>query len=144
VPNPPSDLPSLSISKPKTKISRRLFGQHAALAAAFSLSPAELLATPHHSHPDPQSNSELTPEQAQEVEAKFANVIRKYDSRLSEDQRKRLRRILTYNERMLASVRSFPLENGDPPASVLRVSFSESTQKSGAARSAPAGTEGKP
>jgi hypothetical protein len=54
-----------------------------------------------------------------------------------------LRRILTYNERMLASVRSFPLENGDPPASVLRVSFSEAAQKSGAAHSTPAGTEGK-
>jgi len=58
-----------------------------------------------------------------EVEAKLANIIRKYGSRLNGAQREHLRRILAYNERMLASVRAFPLQNGDPPATVFKVSL---------------------
>jgi hypothetical protein len=141
VPNPSSD--SLIPSKDTSRISRRLFGQRAALAAALSLSPAELLAVAHHSRHEPQANPDLTPQQSQEVEDKLANIIRKWGSRLSEDQRKHLRRILTYNERMLASVRSFQVENGDPPASVLRVSFVEATQKPAPSHSAPTAAQGK-
>jgi hypothetical protein len=44
---------------------------------------------------------------------------------------------------MLASVRSFPLENGDPPASVLRVSFAESAAHTSPAQAAPSATKGK-
>jgi hypothetical protein len=105
------------------RISRRRFGQHAALAAALSLSPAELLAALHHSRRQSHDGVELTPEQTQNVEAKLDNIIRKYGSRLSQEQRQRLRRILTYNERMLASVRAFSLKNGDPPADVLKISL---------------------
>jgi hypothetical protein len=105
------------------RLSRRRFGQHAALAAALSLSPAELLAALHQSHRQGHDSIELTSEQAENVEARLANIIRKYGSRLSEEQRKHLRRILSYNERMLASVRAFPLQNGDSPASVLKISF---------------------
>jgi hypothetical protein len=141
VPNPSPD--SLLPTKDTSRISRRLFGQRAALAAALSLSPAELLAAAHHSRHERQASSDLTLEQSQEVEAKLANIIRKWGSRLSEDQREHLRRILTYNERMLASVRSFPLENGDPPASVLRVSFSDAAQKPAASQSAPTAAQGK-
>jgi hypothetical protein len=79
---------------------------------------------PHGPHRHPQSQAaDLTSEQTEEVEAKLANIVRKYGSRLSEEQRTHLRHILAYNEKMLASVRSFPLQNGDPPASVLAISF---------------------
>jgi hypothetical protein len=63
----------------------------------------------------------LTPEQSQEVEERLANIVRKYGNRLTGEQRQHLRRILTYNERMLASIRTFSLQNGDPPASVLKL-----------------------
>jgi hypothetical protein len=126
-----------------TRISRRLFGRRAAFAAALSLSPAELLATSHHSLRDTQATADLTPEQSQEVEAKLANIVRKWGDRLSSEQRNHLRHILSYNERMLASVRSFPLENGDPPASVLRVSFAESASHPNPAHPAPSPAEGK-
>jgi len=108
-------------------ISRRSFGRRAAQVAALSLSPIPLLAAP----PAPsqtsgapeqlsgKQNSGLAPELAQEVEAKLANIVRKYGMRLSDAQRQHLRRILTYNEKMLASVHAFSLQNGDPPASVL-------------------------
>jgi hypothetical protein len=111
------------------KISRRRFArQAAAVAAAASIAPVVILAEPLHSTPPaaaaraPQnSKSSLTPEQELEVEARLANVVRKYGDRLTESQRGHIRRILTYNERMLAAVRSYPLSNGDAPASVLKL-----------------------
>lgn len=138
-----SDPSSSANSNETNRISRRLFGRRAAFAAALSLSPAKLLAAPHHSHRDAQAIADLTPEQSQEVEAKLANIVRKWGDRLSSEQRNHLRHILSYNERMLASVRSFPLENGDPPASVLRVSFRESAAPANPAHPGPSATEGK-
>jgi hypothetical protein len=139
--NPVTSPPSDPLDPPGTnsfhddgpRISRRRFGQHAAVAAALSLSSAQLLAASHHPHREsptgarsaPNSAADLTPEQTQEVEAKLANIVRKYGTRLSDEQRQHLRRILAYNEKMLASVRTFPLENGDPPASVLKISFAK-------------------
>jgi len=121
-----------------SRISRRDFGRHAAVVAALALSPGTMVGSPQDS--DRERNPEaklpnnrddsLTPEQSQEVEAKLNNINRKYGNRLSDDQRAHLHRILTYNEKMLASVRSFPLQNGDPPASVLKVSFLERTAPS--------------
>ncbi len=120
------------------RISRRRFGQHAAIAAALSLSPVQLFAASHDSHrkpmvgaePESRNAADLTPEQMQDVDAKLANIVRKYGSRLSDDQRQHLRHILSYNEKMLVSIRTFPLKNGDPPASVLRVSLAGETLRS--------------
>jgi hypothetical protein len=56
-----------------------------------------------------------------EVEARYANAVRVYGDRLSDSQRKQLRKILEQNERMLANVRKFPLQNGDAPATTLRL-----------------------
>jgi hypothetical protein len=108
-------------------ISRRRFSQQAAVAAAAVLSPASSFAVIHdcNGHSASPTTSDLSPEQSQEVEARLANIIRKYGDRLSQEQRSHLRRILTYNQRMLASVRAFPLQNGDSPASVLKVSLVE-------------------
>jgi hypothetical protein len=112
-------------------LSRRDFGRRAVIGAAVTLSSFALLARniasvqeskPGEKSPDKSSRS-LTPDQAQEVEARLANIVRKYGNRLSEEQRQHLRRILTYNERMLASIRTFSLQNGDPPASVLKISL---------------------
>jgi hypothetical protein len=80
------------------------------------------------------NNTDLTPEQTKEVEAKLANIVRKYGSRLSDEQRGHLRRIVSYNEKMLASIRGFPLQNGDPPASVLKFSFLSEPPSRGAGR----------
>jgi hypothetical protein len=114
-----------------TPISRRDLGRRAGIAAAITLSSSSLLgcntASVHESKPGDKTPDKagggLTADQAQEVEARLANVIRKYGNRLSEEQRQHLRRILTYNERMLVAIRTFPLQNGDPPASVLKISL---------------------
>ena len=118
-----------------SRISRRDFGKHAAVVAALALSPGAMVGSPQDSDREPNPRAKrpddrgdgLSPEQSQEVEAKLTNINRKYGNRLSDEQRAHLHRILTYNEKMLASVRSFPLQNGDPPASVLKVSFLERT-----------------
>ena len=107
-------------------VSRRRFGRDAVLAGALSLSSVTLLTRAQPSEgTEPTSRDFIGPEpdQAQEVEAKLSHIIRKYGDRLSHEQREHLRRILTYNEKMLVSVRTFPVQNGDPPASVLRFSF---------------------
>jgi hypothetical protein len=105
------------------RISRRRFGHDVAFAAALPLSLPQLLAEPHYFRYSSSAPSDLTQDQEQELEVRLANIVRKYGSRLSQEQRQHLRHILTYNEKMLASVRVFHLQNGDPPASVLRVAL---------------------
>ena len=115
------------------RISRREFGLDAAVAAALSLSvsPTSLLAAPSDRDTiaptiavgeQESAAPNLTPEQSRDVEAKLANIIRKYGERLSEEQRKHLRKILAYNETMLAPIRTFTLQNGDAPVTVLKLS----------------------
>lgn len=106
------------------------------MAAAISLSPASLLAAHHNRHALASSNSvsdqetapKLTPEQNRDVDAKLANIIRKYGERLSEAQRQHLRRILAYNETMLAPIRAFALQNGDPPVTILKLSTGKNNE----------------
>lgn len=125
------------------KISRRQFGCNAAIAAAASLgAPTLLTAGPAAAAPTARATSAhepplspfqekkkedplkgLTPQQVADVEAKHANILRKYGSRFNDAQKQRLRRILAQQERLLAPVRAFTAKNGDPPASVLRVRF---------------------
>jgi hypothetical protein len=114
-------------------ISRRHFGRNAAFAAAASFSAPALLAVPSAvSAPAQDQKNErlkdLTPQQAADVDAKLANILRKYGDRFSDEQKKRLRRILAQHQRLMAPVRAFAVQNGDPPASVLRVSFDRPNQ----------------
>lgn len=121
------------------KISRRQFGRKAAIAAAATFTAPALLspvtdaeaARPQEKKSEPLEG--LTPEQTADVDAKLANILRKYGSRFNDDQKARLRRILAQNERMMGPVRAFSLQNGDPPASVLRIRFDnpEPTQRKG-------------
>jgi hypothetical protein len=98
-------------------ISRRKFGRRAALMAAVpALAPASFAA-----QDQPAAGAGLSPEENSEIEARYNNVIRVYGGRLSDDQKEHIRRILTTNERMLSRIRQYPLDNGDSPASVLKV-----------------------
>ena len=145
----PSSLPNATLVEHRcatlaSPISRRDFGWRAAMAAAITLSPATLLGSNANSNQESKSGDKtpdkgsvgLTPEQSQEVEDRLDNIVRKYGNRLSGEQRQHLRRILTYNERMLASIRTFPLQNGDPPASVLKLPLLAS--QAAPAKSSPA------
>jgi hypothetical protein len=121
------------------RISRREFGLDAAVVAALSLSvsPTALLAerrdrdniSPTIAAGEQETGApKLTAEQSRDVEAKLANITRKYGERLSDEQRKHLRRILAYNETMLAPIRAYALQNGDAPVTVLKVSSAKSNE----------------
>jgi len=112
-------------------VTRRQFGKQAAFA---SLS-AALAVTPAAGQADTASSSEKETHAPDDIEARYQQVIRRYGDRLSEEQRKRLRKILVYNEKLLAPIRSFPLDNGQPAATVLKFyEDKEATPRAGAAR----------
>ncbi|MDR3701917.1 MAG: hypothetical protein P4L56_19870 [Candidatus Sulfopaludibacter sp.] len=97
-------------------ISRRSFGRRTAWAAAVSaFDPADAL--PQGRGPQ----TPLPPDDQAEVDAKFAGVIRKYGARLSEEQKTRVRTVLGRHQRMLMRIREFALDNGDAPATGLRL-----------------------
>jgi hypothetical protein len=100
------------MSETKHAISRRKFGAAALLGATL---PAVAAA------PQQQAGEALSAADSAEVEARYANAIRQYGDRLSDEQRQRIRRILTANERMMSHIREFPLDNGDTPATVLKL-----------------------
>ena len=99
-----------------SRISRRRFAARAALTTA--LVPAAAL-------PEAQAQQRggpaLSDSESGEVDARYAESMRKYGARLNDEQKQRIRGILTTNERMMSRVREFPLENGDSPASTLKV-----------------------
>ncbi|HKW26311.1 MAG TPA: hypothetical protein VJN48_11040 [Terriglobales bacterium] len=99
-----------------TGVTRRQFGKQAAFA---SLS-AALAVTPVAGQSDAAPSSVKETNAADDIEARYQQVIRRYGNRLSEEQRKRVRKILAYNEKLLAPIRSFPLDNGQPAATVLK------------------------
>lgn len=110
-----------------SRVSRRRFGKDVAIAAAFSFCRAGLYSSPSSlsqiTNVETQGrHADSGSAQSADVEAKLANIVRKYGRRLSQEERAHLRKILVYNEKMLASVRAFPLQNGDSPASVFKVS----------------------
>jgi hypothetical protein len=130
-----------------SQVSRRRFGKDLAIATAFSFSRAGLFSTPRSSpqatHAETQGrDADGGSVQNAEVEAKLANIVRKYGSRLSQEERLHLRKILVYNEKMLASVRAFSLENGDSPASVFKVSVAPPATALGTSKSSVGQTSG--
>lgn len=130
--------PAAAASEAK-QISRRQFGRSAVMAGAAALSAPAFLAadaaaassSPAGQKPEPLEG--LSPQQVADVDAKLANIVRKYGDRFDADQKSHLRRILAQNERMMAPVRAFHVENGDPPASVLRLRFDQPGSSDGKA-----------
>lgn len=110
-------------------ISRRGFSVRLAGILAVASGPGHLLdaqesaAKPSASatSPPPVAEEGLSQNEQQEVESRYQNVIRVWGDRLSSEQRERVRRVLVANSRMMQPMRAFQLQNGDPPAEVLRV-----------------------
>jgi hypothetical protein len=97
-------------------VTRRQFGKQ----AAFATISAALAATPAAGQSDAPRPSDKETKATDDIEARYQQVIRRYGNRLSEEQRKRVRKILAYNEKLLAPIRNFPLDNGQPAATVLK------------------------
>jgi hypothetical protein len=107
-------------------VSRRFFARNVAATAAASLLPSATVAVAQKAVPTSAVNLGARPEGLSvadwdEVHAKYSNLLRVYGERLSSEEKHRLAKILTTNQHMLASVRSFEVQNGDASACTLRV-----------------------
>ncbi|HYX52766.1 MAG TPA: hypothetical protein VE783_04900 [Candidatus Limnocylindrales bacterium] len=121
---------------PKFSAGRRRFALGAAATAASTLiAPAEAVVhRAHVSTPTPQAAggdqsleqrmkaaiAKLSPQAKAEVEAKFANIVRKYGSRLNDEQKLDIRRSLAETQEGLEKMREFAVMNGDEPATVYQ------------------------
>ena len=113
-------------AEPDQRVSRREFARRAALAATTAvLAPGSLLsqqtAPKPVASPDkpPQPSAELSPDLQAEGELKYQWLIQTYGSRLTEEQKKDVHRLITEGQKPLAAFRAFPLDNADQPATVL-------------------------
>ena len=116
------------IEDDKPDLSRRKFGQSAlaGMAAVLATGRAPAAQNSQHQEPSSQQSSETSPatitsKENEEVEARYQRVMQLYGDRLSAEQKTRIRKILAYNERLLEPIRSFALENGDAPATGLKL-----------------------
>jgi len=115
----------------KFLIDRRQFALGAAAAVTTALiRPGEALAQESASVAEldkktREAMAKLSPAARGEVEAKVANIFRKYGERLSEEQKADIRRIMAESQDGLEKMRAFVLENGDQPADAFRAYRSE-------------------
>jgi hypothetical protein len=103
-------------------VSRRRFGRRAALVAVAGTFSSSLLDSQEAAHTLPAADQAA-------MDAKYANVIRKYGDRLSPVQRVRARETLVSHQQMLKRIRDFALENGDAPATGLRLYPSDAAER---------------
>ena len=114
-------------------MTRRSFAVGAAAAATAALIPASnALAQTEPPKPaapaaQPQSDAmaKLSPESRGEVEMKVNAIFRKYGSRLSDEQKADIRKVMAENQDGLEKMRKFALQNGDQPATVLQLEEGE-------------------
>lgn len=116
----------------KVSVDRRRFTLGAAAAAATALiSPAQALKQAQNASSGQPSNSlerkaqaamaKLSPAAQAEVQAKVSSVFRKHGGKLSNEQKTDIRRALAEAQDGLEKMRAFALENGDQPATVLKI-----------------------
>ena len=117
-----------------TVVSRRAFARRIAVATAAA---ATALAMPEgiRGQSTATAPGSVTPqsgvppgvpkEVAEEVEAKFNEVLRLNGPRFTPQQQEELRRQLLYTTRGLQRLRAYALDNADAPATVLRLRATE-------------------
>lgn len=123
----------------KRRLSRRGFGTRAVAAALGAIAQpgsGAPLDGPLVSSDTQKEQSDLTPAQMQEVEARFNETTRRYGDRLSDEQRSRIRRALIENQRMLSPICDFAVQNGDTPATTLKLGVEDSSRAGTHARTA--------
>lgn len=128
-------------------LSRREFAQRAAMlsATASIVSPAVMLEAPGKILPDDQaqgSQPKLSPESQAEADARNQQVLSLYGSRLSDEQKARVKTMCAELQPTLDRIRTHKLDNGDAPALYLKPLYAreKKPQNAAAAASAPAVT----
>jgi hypothetical protein len=101
----------MSNTSTSSRFSRRGLGSRIAAAALL----------PAVASPQGRGQVPMPPADQAEIDAQFANVLRKWGDRLSDEQKVRVRAAMVRHHRMLMRIRAFPIENGDAPATGLRL-----------------------
>lgn len=107
----------------KVPLTRRAFTVAAAAAATGALLPskeghAQSATAPSQVQTDPMAK--LSPGARAEVEAKISEIFRKHGSRLSDEQKADIRKVMAETQDGLEKMRNFALANGDQPATVFK------------------------
>ncbi len=112
----------MSESTSTTGLTRRRFALGAAVTATAALLPArEAEAQSTATQSEAEAMKKLSPGARAEVEMKASEIFRKYGSRLSQEQRADIRKVLAETQDGLEKMRSFTLTNSDQPATALRL-----------------------
>lgn len=106
-------------------VTRRGFTLGAVAAAATLMQPGAALARiPPEAGALPEQSSpatQLSPEAQAEADMKVREILRKYGSRLNDQQKAEIRRITAETQSGLEKMRAFALRNGDQPATVFQI-----------------------
>jgi len=113
----------MSQSKETVTISRRKFTVGAAVAATAVLLPGRegLAESPALAQSQADATAKLSPGARAELESKLKEIFRKHGSRLSDEQKADIRKVMADTQEGLEKMRSFALANGDQPASVFQL-----------------------
>lgn len=112
------------------KVSRRAFARNALVAAtAAAVLPGALAQTTEPAppkttaaEPKPPANSPVLPPASQaEVDARVNWILTKHGSRLSDDQRADIRRLIQGGQQGVDAMRAYELENGAEPVLAFRI-----------------------
>ena len=112
-------------SKESNKISRRKFAASATVVAAGL--PAGLAASVTASTADAVAQTQAQPAPA--AEAQVQAIMAKYGTRLSEEEKADVRRLVAQLQKTGDALRAFPLDNADEPATVFRIYRSDMQQR---------------
>ena len=121
-------------------ISRREFAQRAAmLSATASLVPAGVMLPSGTGalRQIPDSAPQLSDASAAEAESRYQQILSLYSNRLDEEQRANVKRMCAELQPLLERIRSFTLENGDPPALYLKPIVERAKRPQSATKSQP-------
>jgi|SRR5215469_15082289 len=112
----------MSQSKPAFPISRRKFTMGAAVAATAVLFPgSEAQAASPVAEQSQSEATKLSPGARAEVDMKVKEIFRKYGSRLNDEQKADIKKVMADTQDGLEKMRSFVLSNGDQPAAVFQL-----------------------
>ena len=112
--------------KDATKLTRRAFARAAIAAATVAIAPGvdararRGTRTGHVGDSNAGVEDAASARQA-EIDARVADVFRRYGDRLSAEQKTEVRRLAGELQKGLDKLRAYPLGNGDQPATVLRL-----------------------
>ena len=90
----------------------------------------------------PSQHPKLSAEALAEAEAKTTEILRRYGAKLTDEQKAEVRRLVQLAQAPIETLRRFPLENSDEPATILRFASASAARRAPVAR--PAATPKPP